>query len=272
MRMRVKDRGGLEKDSKELLDFARSYLSDAFPNPERQGCPPDAALRSLAVNPSGTEAAITEHLASCSPCFRRYSELLTEVKAEREAEEGLSWKRMFGWSRTHPLLVGTALVCALIIAIGASLLFLRLRLPNAPPVDAHRTPRPVEPVSPTVAYSPFSLDLSNLSPVRGSETPTPGSQQRARVPRSPLDLTLTLPLASEERAYDVKLSTGGHTFWSKSAQAHLRHGQTLIRIEADFTQVPPGNYNLEVESSTGVRLIQPVLIEAALPKSGEPRP
>jgi len=93
MRMRVKDRGGLEKDSKELLDFARSYLSDAFPNPDRQGCPPDAALRSLAVNPSGTEAAITEHLASCSPCFRRYSELLTEVKAEREAEEGLSWKR-----------------------------------------------------------------------------------------------------------------------------------------------------------------------------------
>ncbi|MGH3631517.1 MAG: hypothetical protein ACRDRL_29265, partial [Sciscionella sp.] len=112
-------------------------------------------------------------------------------------------------------------------------------------------------MNPTVA---LSLDLSNLSPVRGSETPTTGSQ-RVRVPRSPLDLTLTLPLASEERPYDVTLSAGVRTFWSKSAQAHLHNGQTLIRIEADFTQVPAGNYNLEVESSTGVRLIQPVFIE-----------
>ena len=269
--MRLKDRGGLAKDSKELLDFARSYLSDAFPNPDRQGCPPDAALRSLAVNPRASEAAITEHLASCSPCFRRYSELLTVVKLERAAQEGLSWKRMFGWSRTHPLLVGAVLVCALTIAIGASVLFLKLRLPNAPPVDARRVPKSVQPVNPEVAYLPFSLDLSNLSPVRGSDTPTTGSQRRVRVPRSPLDLTLTLPLASEERSYDVKLSAGGHAFLSKSAQAHLHNGQTLIRIEADFTQVPAGNYNLEVESSTGIRLIQPVLIEAALPKSGEPK-
>ena len=272
MRMRAKDRGGLEKDSKELLDFARSYLSDAFPNPNRQGCPPDVALRSLAVNPSASEAVVTEHLASCSPCFRRYSELLTEVKVERATEEGLSWKRLFGWSRNHPLLASAVLVCALVIAIGASLLFLRLRLPNAPPVDAHRTPKPVEPVNPTVAYSPLSLDLSHLSPVRGSETPTTGSQRRVHLPRSPLDLTLTLPLASEERPYDVKLSAGGHTFWSKSAQAHLHNGQTLIRIKADFTQVPFGNYNLEIESSTGIRFVQPVLIEAGLPKSGEPKP
>src|SRR5260370_41001238 len=122
MRMRIKKRGGLEVKSKDFLDFARSYLSDAFPNPDRQGCPPDVALQSLAVNSSASDAAITEHIANCSPCFRRYSELLTEAKLQRAADGALSWKRIFGWSRAHPFLVGAALVCTLFIAIGVSLL------------------------------------------------------------------------------------------------------------------------------------------------------
>jgi len=140
-------------------------------------------------------------------------------------------------------------------------------VPNPPPLDTHRAPTPVAPVNPEVAYSPFSLDLSSLSPVRGSEPSTTESQRRVRVPSSPLDLTLTLPLASEERSYDVKLSADGHTFWWKSAQAHLRNGHTLIQIEADFRQIPAGNYNLEVESAAGIRLAQPILIEVAQPNS-----
>ena len=95
---------------------------------------------------------------------------------------------------------------------------------------------------------------------------------RATVPRSPLDLTLTLPLASPEGPYDLKLTSGGRTFWSKSAQARLQEGKTLIQIEADFRQIPTGNYDLEVQTSTGIRLVQPVSIQAALPNSGEHNP
>ena len=47
----MKDRTHFEKKDNELLDFARTYLSESFPNPERQGCPPDGALRSLALTP-----------------------------------------------------------------------------------------------------------------------------------------------------------------------------------------------------------------------------
>jgi len=120
-----------------------------------------------------------------------------------------------------------------------------------------------------VAYSPFSLDLSTLSHVRGSEPSTTGAQERVAIPNSPLGLTLTLPLASQEGPYDLKLVAGGQTFWSKSAQAHLRKGKTLIQVEADFRQIPTGNYNLEVQSSSRIRLIQPVSIQAVLPESGE---
>jgi hypothetical protein len=261
--MRMKDRKAFEKKDKDLLDFAQSYLSEAFPNPDRQGCPPDAALRSLALSPTESEPTVTEHLAACSPCFRRYAELLAQLRSQTAVEEKLSWARVATWSRSHPVLVGAALVCALSIVIGASILLNWIRVPN-PPLDTHRPPNPVQPVNPTVAYAPFSLDLSTLSPVRGSEPSATASHQRIPIPSSPLYLTLTLPLASEERSYNVRLTADGHAFWSKSAQARLQEGKTLIRVEADFQKVPSGSYNLEVESSTGIRLVQPVLIETAL--------
>ncbi len=267
--MRMKDRRAFEKKDKDLLDFAHSYLSEGFPNPDRQGCPSDTALRSLALSPTESEPTVTEHLAACSPCFRRYAELLAQLRSQRAPEEKLSWARLASWSRSHPMLVGAALLCALSIAIGASFLLNRIRVPNPPPLDTHRAPNPVQPVNPAVAYSPFSLDLSALSSVRGSQPSTTGSHQRVRVPSSPLYLTLTLPLASEERSYNVSLTAGSHTFWSKSAHARLQEGKTLIRVEADFQQVPPGSYNLEVQSSTGIRLVQPVSLGAVLPNNTE---
>src|SRR5713226_10414060 len=206
MRMRMKDRRALEKKDKDLLDFARSYLSESFPNPDRQGCPPDAALQCLAVSPIESKPAVTEHLANCSPCFRRFTELLAQLKSQRAVEERLSWKRISAWFRANPLLGGAALMCALFLAIGAGLLWNRIRQPNPPPLDTHRAPSPVQPVNPAVAYLPFSLDLSTLSPVRGSEPTATASHQRIPVPSSTLYLTLTLPLASEERSYNVRLT------------------------------------------------------------------
>src|SRR5258708_39077934 len=271
MRMKIKDGAALEKKNRELLDFARSYLSEAFPNPYRKGRRPDAALRSLAFYSNDSEPTVTEHLAVCSPCFRRYAELLAESKSQTEAQRGTSWRRVSGWTRAHPVLAGTAALCILFIAIGVGLLLHGIRQPNTPPIDTHRKPNPTEPLNPTAAYSPFSLDLSALSPVRGSESAT-GTQQRVSVPRSPLDLTLTLPLASAEGRYDLKLTAGRGTVWSESAQAYLHKGKTLLRLEADFRQIPAGNYNLEVRSSSGIRLVQLVSIQGASSKSGEQKP
>jgi|SRR6267142_683310 len=269
MKMRVKNPTALGNKGKDLREFAGNYLSKAFPNPDRDGCPSDSALRSLAFNPKESQPSITEHLAACSPCFRRYSEFLAELKAQREAEKRFSWGRIFAWTRVHPVLVGTAAVCALLIAIGAGLLFRRSRLPNTPPVETHRTPASVEPLNSAVAYARFGLDLSALSRVRGSES-SATVPQRLAVPSSPLDLTLTLPLASKEGPYDLRVTSGDRTFWSKSAQAHLLKGKTVIQVEADFRQVPTGNYNLEVQSSSGIRLIQPLFIAPGLPHSEKP--
>ena len=266
----MKDRKSFETKERVLLDFARSYLSEGFPNPDREGCPPDDVLRSLAFNPRESGPEVTEHLAACSPCFRRYSELLAELKARQQAAES-NWSRISLWSKAHPVLAGTALACALFALIGVGLLLRGTRQPNAPPIETNRKPNPTEPQNPTAAYLPFGLDLSNLSPVRGSEPPT-GTQRRVLVPNSRLDLTLTLPLASPEGRYDLNLSAQGQTLWSKTAQAHLQKGKTLIQVQADFTQIGIGNYSLEVRSSTGIRFIQSVSIQPASHGSAEQKP
>ena len=65
----------------EFFGFAKSYLSEAFPNPQRIGCPADADLRRMTHNPAELrDLNISEHLTRCSPCFRRYMELLASLR------------------------------------------------------------------------------------------------------------------------------------------------------------------------------------------------
>jgi len=83
---------------------------------------------------------------------------------------------------------------------------------------------------------------------------------------------VTLPLASREGRYQLSLTSGDRIVWRTSGEAHLKNGKTLIRVKADFTKVPVGDYNLEVQSSSGLRLIQPVSIQAPVSSGVEQRP
>ena len=71
-------------DEDEFFGFAKSYLSEAFPNPQRIGCPPDSDLIRMAGRPSERDAAVSEHLTGCSPCFNRYMEILAELKRKAQ--------------------------------------------------------------------------------------------------------------------------------------------------------------------------------------------
>lgn len=265
----MKDQKISRGEERHLLDFAGSYLAEAFPNPDRQGCPPEAALRLLAVRPKEADPSLTEHLTCCSPCFKRYTELLGELKTELSAAKRGFWKNVATWILLSRRTVVRAVALGAALALGAYLLVIKLERPKNATTGTSTAATGVPRTEPQTGpiFSEFILDLSKLSPARGSKPLATGSQRRVHVPSSPLDLTLALPLGSEEQSYRVTLRSGGQVFWSKSTQAHMHKGRILLRMEADFTQVPAGNYNLEVESSTGIRLSQPVLMEAALPKS-----
>ena len=46
----------------EFFGFAKSYLSEAFPNPQRIGCPADSALARMAERATEQDAPLSEHL------------------------------------------------------------------------------------------------------------------------------------------------------------------------------------------------------------------
>ncbi len=76
--MRNKERKEINEE--EFFGFAKSYLSEAFPNPQRIDCPPDCELIGLAEHPSGADPSVSQHLTCCSACFNRYMEILADLK------------------------------------------------------------------------------------------------------------------------------------------------------------------------------------------------
>jgi hypothetical protein len=67
----------------EFFGFAKSYLSEAFPNPHRIDCPSDCELTRLAENPSEGDPFVSQHLTCCSPCFNRYIEILADLQRSK---------------------------------------------------------------------------------------------------------------------------------------------------------------------------------------------
>jgi len=73
--MPIKGRPEFDDDfnEAEFFGFAKLYLSEAFPNRQRIGCPPYSDLQRMAEQPvEARDAAASEHLTCCSPCFNRY--------------------------------------------------------------------------------------------------------------------------------------------------------------------------------------------------------
>lgn len=66
----------------EFFGFARAYLSEAFPNPQRVGCPPESDLKQMAETPTEACSSFSQHLTCCSPCFNRYMEILSRLKGQ----------------------------------------------------------------------------------------------------------------------------------------------------------------------------------------------
>jgi hypothetical protein len=246
------------RDGDELLVFAGSYLSDAFPNPERIGCPPDDALRSMAIRPLESDESVSEHLTCCSPCFKAYMGHLAQARAKALRST---------WIKRSAVAVGVAAV----LAIAAYLLLAKHR--NVP-VVAPKNPAPSiapgkgDQTQVTAEYVPVLIDLSNASPTRGSKQTTARPIPQVIPSGSPVALSLRLQLGSEERVYLISLRSGRNVVWSESTQARRENGDTLLRVHADFKDLPNGSYNLQV-SSAGRRLSAPVLIKAALPESTE---
>ena len=242
---------------RHLLGFARSYLSEAFPNPRRNGCPSQDALRALAEEPTRSEGSISSHLSACSPCFNAYLACLERAR--------LRTQRVRRVQRIE-------ITAAIVVSLICFLLITRYRRQ----VTISRTEERVEQslsTAQTPGIAPPSsllIDLGNASPMRGA-LDVQRSFAPPVIPSSPsVDLILKLPLGSEDRNYSMRLNSHGSAVWSDRAKPHFKHGQMLLHTLVDFSHVTPGRYDLVVVAKD-FRVSIPVLVKSVSPANiGKP--
>ena len=232
------------------MGFAQSYLRDAFPNPDRTGCPSDDALHLMATRPRKGDASVIEHLSCCSPCFNAYMGYLEKAKA---TNRNIAWvKRSVA---AFAVAAALAIVAYLFLAKSRTAPLVAPR--NSAPITAPEKPNETRVA---VNYVPVFIDLGSSSPTRGSGNTATHIIPPTIPSGSPVALSLRLPLASEEGLYSISLSSGRHVVWMQESQARRERGDTVLQVHADLKDVHAGNYVLQI-SSSGRHLKVPVVIE-----------
>ena len=224
------------QQEQELLAAASKVFRSTFPNSERTGCPPETALRSVVRKrcETGEGERILEHLTCCSACFGEYEGLLRKEKVAKNLK----------------LLT---LCAALVITIGVAIWFNAFRgasIVRPPePVIVQEAPPPT-PVPPK-AIEVATIDLRNRSTVRG-ESGAPGDDVAvASLPAQPVDLTIYLPVGSEEGRYEVAiLRTGENPLIAIGGSATLQNRKVTLQLRTDLTGFAPGRYLLGVRKGT----------------------
>src|SRR5258706_6782467 len=114
-------------------------------------------------------------------------------------------------------------------------------------------------------YSAFTIDLSSASVVRG--TGREPAKSEIQVPQELLDLSIQLPVGSEEGSYQVSLHSGPSVLWSQVAQAHLTDHVVRLKAQLDLRPFQVGRYEMTVESASGLRFVQPIQITKPKPSA-----
>jgi len=199
-----------DRDERRILDALGRGLLKEFPNPDRTGCPGSAVLKRIASHEMTLAEAEKwlDHVTSCSPCYREFSEL----------QAGYRHRRM-------QTILAIAASILIVVGVAGWALFFKQKGP---------------PVLQTAV-----LDLRNRSIPRGGE-PNPG-EQPLEVSRAVRHLNVYLPLGSAEGPYEVRIATTtGRAVFTTEGVASLKDGLTSIQADADLSSVSPGQYVFQV--------------------------
>ena len=203
-------KGYSERDEKRILDALGRGLLKEFPNPERVGCPGSDVLRRMASHemPLPEAEKWLDHLTSCSPCYRDFSEL----------------QAVYRHRRMQTILAIAASILVVVGVAGWALFFKQ----KGPPV-----------------VQTAVLDLRNRAVPRGGE-PTPG-EQPLEVSREVKRLNIYLPLGSAEGPYEVRIApTTGSAIFTTNGVASLKDGVTSIEAAVDLSSASSGRYVLQI--------------------------
>jgi hypothetical protein len=214
-------------ENNELDPFKQAFLN-AFPNPDRIGCPDQQTLKALARRKLPLNHPAQIHISQCSPCFR-------EVLAYQA-----QWQR--GRRHTRIGLVAAAL---LLLTIGAFWAYRSLSL-GSPVRWMARGNWPAPPSNPVQV--PGVLNYQGISAKRGTDSPSATPTNEQIIFRSVRELAIVLPMGREAGSYVVEIFP--KTDRSKPLARYTGHasidsdGVTTLRTPVDFTAFPAGTYTV----------------------------
>jgi len=152
-----------------------------------------------------------DHLGSCSPCYRDFSQFQKSYQLRRK--------------RTLLAIAASILVCASIGGWGL--------------VRWHNRNETIQTAV---------LDLRDWSVARGVE-PNPGVKP-LEVNREASRLSILLPLGSSEGRYDVRIATSsGESLATASGIASVKKGVTAVQVAISLSSVSPGTYILQIRKA-----------------------
>jgi hypothetical protein len=98
-------------------------------------------------------------------------------------------------------------------------------------------------------YRPILFDLRAWS-VSRTDRPRAGRPE-LRLPRAPVQLTIYLPIGSEDGTYDVQLQRLDEPPSLESrGEARLRDHIEVLEVKLDASALPPGSYLLRLRRGT----------------------
>ena len=218
-------KGYSERDEKRILDALGRGLLKEFPNPDRAGCPGSDVLRRIASHAMPLEEAEKwlDHLTSCSPCYRDFSELQADYRHRR-------------------MQTVLAIAASILIVVGVAGWALFFKHTGPPVVQT------------------AVLDLRNRSVPRGGEANP--SEQPLEVGRGVKRLNVYLPLGSAEGPYELRIApTGGSAVFATSGVASLKDGVTSIEAVVDLSSASSGRYVLQIRRPNSEWNSYPLLLK-----------
>lgn len=201
----------------------REGLFEAFPNPERKGCPGPEIMHAIIAGKiaRADEDKWVDHFVMCSPCSKEFYEIRCDRIRKKRFRSGAIAScvtlvlalGVWGWTHYHQGSNGRNTVAQ----VGA--------MP---------------------ALRQQVLNLRNWSGER-----TDGGAEG--VPKPPLELhrwrtslVIYLPLGSEPGKYEVQLLEGGKALLQVSGIARIANGNTVLRVPADLSKLSSGRYSLGI--------------------------
>ncbi len=198
------------KEEKRALDALGRGLLKEFPNPERAGCPGSDILRGIAFHrvPLAQAEAYLDHLTSCSPCYRDFSQFRDAYQLRKK--------------RT-------------LLAVAAGILVVA----TAGTWWVIRTQNEIRFAQSAV------LDLRNRSVARGSEPVS--TEPPLEIRRNVARMDIYFPLGSTEGPYEVRIvTTSGESISTTSGIAKLNDSITSLQVAVSLSSARAGRYILQV--------------------------